>query len=98
MFSHYQLAIKGISITCHVGIYLRITNNWQKTHLQISFNFTVRNYLAKFASWNYTYMFMEFILLLLAYNLHACQNARNLNLAYVFLTCTCVSANYCAYV
>ena len=42
----------------------------------------------------YMNMFIEFIPLYLAYNLHACQNSCNPNLACAFLTCTLASANY----
>ena len=46
----------------------------------------------------YKYMFIDLILLFLAYNSYACQGARKTDLAFLYLICMCAHVSYFAYV
>ena len=46
----------------------------------------------------YKYMFIDLILLFLAYNSYACQDARKTDLAFLYLICTCAHVSCFVYI
>ena len=78
MFSHCQLAIYNIftasALICHIEIDPKFTNdNWSKIYLRI-YNFILAGFVSCVTQLStYMNMFIGFVLLSLAYNLHADQ-------------------------